>query len=405
MAFDTGRYAKEIQKIIAQSSAGPLTEMLNDAAARIGKLIAQGVTPEKAVAAAIGVFPADILKAITPAVFQAACYGYGIMPTMVANPDGVERSLTEKPWTADRMKLSTRLHGTSDAMRLAIIGEVKTALKENNSWREMSKRLYDGYGEKTTINDAKLPDYLSKMEQAARRAFAAGHIDKGAFGEYLALARKTQRQIDSINKSGMTAALKAGYKALLDATQTLAEDRIQKAITIACNERARSYADRIARTETARAWFDGFVASNAEDTDVAGYRWVLGTRHPSSDICDMHSNVNFYGMGPGCYPKNKVPPFPAHPHCLCHLTQIFIRETPEPGEYDPKAGDKYLKAAPDHTRKAILGVRGEQTWQAGKIGWEKAARKRGWAGHMDIPGRIKPEDMKLKPPLPEGCVG
>lgn len=396
MAFDSRQYAKQIEKIIAKYVTGSLAETFRSVAARISKRIEAGQTVEQAVLSISAAFPRDIVEAITPAVYHAACAGYGILPEIVANPEAVRTSLIEKSWTADKIKLSTRLHGTSDAMRQAIISEIRTALKENDSWRSAARRLYDGYGEKTTIKDAEIPEYLAKLERSARSAFSQGHLDKGELGDYLKVARQAERQIGKIGGGGTTYALKAAYKKLLKATQSMAADRIQNAIYVACNERARYYADRIARTEITRAWFDGFIAENNDDEDVIGYRWVLGSRHPDVDICDMHSKVDCYGLGGGCYPKNSIPVFPAHPHCLCHLTQIYVGEANEPHGFDQKAIEQYIRQAPEDVRKSILGVQGEQDWKAGKIGWEEAAGRLGWQGHMNIPGRIKPRDMESR---------
>lgn len=38
--------------------------------------------------------------------------------------------------------------------------------------------------------------------------------------------------------------------------------------------------------------------------------------HPVFDVCEMYSKANMYNLGSGIYPKAKIPPLPAHPHCL-----------------------------------------------------------------------------------------
>lgn len=401
MAFDKGRYDKTVEKILSETTDPLMAKLLKGAAAKIGDQIAKGTTATKAVQASLRGLPADMLDALKPGLFQAACSGYGIWPEMVAKPEAVTSTLTETPWTADKMKLSERLHGTSSKMRDAIVGEIKTAMRQNDSWRATAKKLYDGYGAKTTINPADLPQFMAKLVDSARHAAAMGHLDKKAELAYQREVRKAGKLIAKLDKGGTTSGLRAGYSQLLQATNDITEERLQKAIMVATEERARYYADRIARTETARSWFDGFLAQHADDEDVIGYQWVLGSNHPYADLCDMHSKADFYGMGPGAYPKTKIPVYPAHPHCRCHLSPIYEDEAPEPKEYDPAAGDRYLRDASPKTRKAILGVAGEKAWAAGKLPWESAAGKRGWTGHIDIPGRIRTGMIAPKEPGPE----
>ena len=77
-------------------------------------------------------------------------------------------------------------------------------------------------------------------------------------------------------------------------------------------EKSRYTADRIARTEMARAWADGFLADIMQDDDVVAVKWKLSSRHPVFDVCDMYSKANMYNLGSGIYPKSKIPT-----HCLC----------------------------------------------------------------------------------------
>mgnify|MGYP006870782090 CR=1 FL=1 len=73
----------------------------------------------------------------------------------------------------------------------------------------------------------------------------------------------------------------------------------------AVEEKSRYVAERIARTESARAWYQGFLKDTMDDPDVVAYRWVESTRHPTEDICDEYAKVDAYGLGPGIFPKDK----------------------------------------------------------------------------------------------------
>lgn len=110
------------------------------------------------------------------------------------------------------------------------------------------------------------------------------------------------------------------------------EKAAQRALQNAIQEKSRYVAERIARTEGARARYDAFIANCEEDEDVVAYKWKLGSRHPAEDICDMYANADLYGLGKGVFPKDKVIPQPAHPHCLCHYAPVYwgeIRQRPE----------------------------------------------------------------------------
>lgn len=135
-------------------------------------------------------------------------------------------------------------------------------------------------------------------------------------------------------------------------------------------------AERIARTEGARARYDAFMARNGEDEDVVAYKWKLGSWHPAEDICDMYANADLYGLGKGIFPKDKVVPQPAHPHCLCHYAPVYWGEIDEKKRSDnvEENGRAWLAKQPLHIRQAILGVKGEQEWRAGRVGWMEKAR-------------------------------
>ena len=121
-------------------------------------------------------------------------------------------------------------------------------------------------------------------------------------------------------------ALKTSYKELLGAVESCSDKALKRAIRTTVEEKSRYVAERIARTESARAWYQGFLKDTIDDPDVVAYRWVESTRHPTEDICDEYAKVDAYGLGPGIFPKDKAPELPAHPHCLCHYEKVYASE-------------------------------------------------------------------------------
>jgi len=63
---------------------------------------------------------------------------------------------------------------------------------------------------------------------------------------------------------------------------------IDKAIDVATQEKARYFAERIARTEKARAYMDGGMYHYAHDPDCVAFKWKLSSCHPCDDICDLY---------------------------------------------------------------------------------------------------------------------
>ena len=113
---------------------------------------------------------------------------------------------------------------------------------------------------------------------------------------------------------------------MLDAVESCSDKALKRAIRTAVEEKSRYVAERIARTESARAWYQGFLKDTMDDPDVVAYRWVESTRHPTEDICDEYAKVDAYGLGSGIFPKDKAPELPAHPHCLCHYEKVYASE-------------------------------------------------------------------------------
>ena len=76
---------------------------------------------------------------------------------------------------------------------------------------------------------------------------------------------------------------------------------VDKAIYVATQEKARYFAERIARTEKARAYMDGAMYPYAHDPDCVAFKWKLSSYHPCDDICDLYANADLWGMGEGIF--------------------------------------------------------------------------------------------------------
>ena len=328
------------------------------------------------------------LPELRPALVEAAAYAYGIVPTMLtkAQVESMGEELADK-WDESGMTLSEKLHGVGVKMRGAIVSTLQEQMRRNKTWTEAARALYDGYGEdgqnvynggKDIISRQELPKYLQKVRVAT--------------GNDLQALAEQRQAIDNINRLAKNGApnkaLQAAYNELLEAVQKGNEKAIEKAVEVAVNEKSRYVAERITRTEMARAWADGFIAKMQKDADIVAVKFKLSSRHPVFDICDMYAKADMYGLGAGIYPKDKLPPLPVHPHCLCRYVEVIEGEVDMQQQRDQvrEAGDKWLNSLSESRRAQVLGRKGLKAWEDGED-WQ--GYMRGYAGLREMKSRLK----------------
>lgn len=87
-------------------------------------------------------------------------------------------------------------------------------------------------------------------------------------------------------------------------------------------------ARRLARTEITAAAGRAVTASSAVNPFVDGIQWDLSPDREQDWPCNCRDNAEAeLGLGPGVYPKGKVPRYPDHPHCMCVLKPIATQDT------------------------------------------------------------------------------
>lgn len=353
------------------------------------RLLAEGVKTEAAIAKVMQRYPnLSTLPELQPALVEAAAYAYGIVPGVLttAQVKLMGEQLAGK-WDESGMTLSEKLHGVGVKMRGAIVSTLQEQMRRNKTWTEAARALFDGYGEdgqnvhnggKDIISKQELPKYLQKVREAT-----------GNDPQALAEQRQAIDNINRLAKNGApNKALQAAYNKLLEAVQKGNEKAIEKAVEVAVNEKSRYVAERITRTEMARAWADGFIAKIKDDADIVAVKFKLSSRHPVFDICDMYAKADMYGLGAGIYPKDKLPPLPVHPHCLCRYVEVIEGEVEMKQQRDQvrEAGDKWLNSLPEARRAQVLGRKGLKAWENGED-WRKYMR--GYAGLREMKSRLK----------------
>lgn len=359
------------------------------------RLLAKGVKTEAAITEVQQRYPnLSTLPELQPALVEAAAYAYGIVPSALttAQVKLMGEQLAGK-WDESGMTLSEKLHGVGVKMRGAIVSTLQEQMRRNKTWTEAARALYDGYGEdgqnvynggKDIISRQDLPKYLQKVRLATGNDLQA-----------LAEQRQVIEKINRLARNGApNKALQAAYNELMEAVQKGNEKAIEKAVEVAINEKSRYVAERITRTEMARAWADGFIAKMKTDADIVAVKFKLSSRHPVFDICDMYAKADMYGLGAGIYPKDKLPLLPVHPHCLCRYVEVIEGEVDMQQQRDQvrEAGDKWLNSLPESRRAQVLGRKGLKAWEDGKD-WQ--GYMRGYAGLRKMKSRLSGIKLQL----------
>ncbi|MFC2314870.1 MAG: hypothetical protein ACFNLO_02960 [Selenomonas massiliensis] len=297
---------------------------------------------------------------------------------------GITDRLFTHSWAPDGLTLSVRTTQGAILVRELVARTISEQIKKSASYRQASLEIFDGYKMGGVIPVQDVPKYLAQTIAVARHAGVPRD-------EMMKMLRPIRRQIEKRTTAGMRAA----YSQLVDALEAQNEKALKRAIFTATQERTRYFADRIARTEMARAYQDGFLLRWDNNDDCVAYQWKLSGRHPRYDICDLYAKANLYGLGAGVFPKDKVPRLPAHPHCMCFLKPVIrgMIDNETPTERIEEGGREYLDSVDLHHRQMLLGIHGEKDVRGG-VSW--TAKARGYSG-AKLKGRFENIPESLKP--------
>jgi hypothetical protein len=329
---------------------------------RIRELLAEGVPVAEAVRRAYALYPVMKVMAdeVQAQIVAEAVRGYGD-----ALPEGVSDCLFTHSWAPDKLTLSERTTRGGLLVRALVAQAITQQLKKGATYRRTARTIFDGYKKGGLIPEQDLPKFLQDIVEAGRRA----DIPRA---KLLQMLKPVKKEIAKRTTAGMRAA----YTQLVRAVEAQNEKALENAIYVATQERTRYFAERIARTEMARAYHDGFLARWDGDENCIAYQWRLSGRHPVYDICDLYAKANLYGLGAGIFPKGKVPLIPAHPNCMCVLKPVIrgMLDNETPHERIEEGGMEYLRSVNPHQRRLLLGVHGARAVMEGKVSWTELAR-------------------------------
>jgi hypothetical protein len=287
----------------------------------------------------------------------------------IATFGGTVMSLADKRWYLNRIyRQYPGLSAKTGALlnKDEIARQMRYALATSESMSALAQRMSDGG--LTMADVAKDVRDLAKMKRKFD-AVTGEKIADDALDSAITALRKRVGGMANPDRSK----LKRAYEDVIDAVDSGKIKNIERSIKYAAYFKERYNAERIATTEAARAYGQGFFVENVTRENVVGWKVTLSSAHVKYDICDFHTSVDLYGMGKGCYPTGKGPEYPFHPWCKCNLSNIYKIEA-EVGEYSDEAAQKKLAAMSDKKRVALLGRAGAEAFKADPSSWSNVMK-------------------------------
>lgn len=258
------------------------------------------------------------------------------------------------------LSLSSHLYGFQKTVSAEVLGIIRRHATGMNDARKLAMDIYEGYGFKGGADALKLTPANKALPRYLREVLRDGGV-RAELGRVIA-----RGQVSGLRSS----ALRAAYTEALDAFDKGAgQKRLDNVLKVALEERQRYFANRIAQTELHRAYSDEKAREFMGEKALSVLQIKMSSTHPKLDICDMHANLNKYGLGPGCYPKALAPKPGFHPFCRCVLQPRWDLNAAN-AKVRAKAEQAFLIGAGDDGAK-IMGSRAKLIEaKSGKTGVE-----------------------------------
>lgn len=392
-------HADDVQSHVTEADA-KLGESYTKASSDVRELVAargEGATPQKVANDVERVLDATLVKRLVTmrvSIEESAKKGvqaarktfravYGQETLDVHVRAGV-KALEEG---ARRIAGRTSVDGVALAKRVKrrdaeVVAQIKTEV--DDTFRA-TRSILDSADKIASIDgavEAKLPKYLQEMADAARKvdaATSAGDKTKAESALKRVVARH-KKYIESLGEIGPDGEIRASAYSLRGSSKRFAKDIIKargqdvdNLIAKNLEERALYRARLIARHESNEALRTAYIESTKNKPGVVGFRWLLGSRHPRPDECDVYAAANTHNLGPGGYPADALPS--RHPLCLCQQVAIVDqahfsrpenshRVPPEFRDNVSPGPDAWFKRNPDDAA-AILGPTRHKLMQQG----------------------------------------
>ena len=269
-------------------------------------------------------------------------------------------------WVGDKLNLSRRFTRSGKQATKEVQSSIKDFLSTEKKSVALDKEIKKLIDKGDIQSDLIRKDVLELVKL------------QETFGE-VEIPKRIERTLLNYQELGYgKSELGQAYKKLIKSLKLNDKEKITKAFSELVKAKSGYVAKRISRTEIARAYFEGEIASFSEDEDVVGIKWNLNPKRTWNgyDICDVHANAD-YGMGKGVFPKDQLPNFPAHPNCACFITQVFDFEVKKDSNFNfVENGNKFISKLPKYKQKELLGVGGQKLFEDGK-NWNEIVKTYG----------------------------
>jgi hypothetical protein len=279
----------------------------------------------------------------------------------LSSPIGFRKNFLNSE-TVDGVKMSDKIYDVAKAQN--IISDIRQSVQVADKWSALADNLVEQGAVKGS-----LPKYINDLLEKGRQA-ANLTEDREAYAKYRRSVSAVKRRIDGLADSD-TSKLAQSYRDIASLSVDASDEVVGATVERAVMQTARANAVRLARTEVARSYANGAMYAIQNDNDAVGVRVSLSAIHEGYCICDFFVETDMYGMGPGIFPKDELPEFPFHPHCMCLLDPWYKGET---GEYDDEAGSDAFDDLEEDEQKALAGKDGD--WE--DVDWKDHTLPKGF---------------------------
>ena len=292
----------------------------------------------------------------------------------------VSRAVNES-WTDDGVSLKKRIRRLSNDT-IYEIRRSTMATVGNLNQIDMKIKNIEKLVLQTDVDIRKVKDQCRALRTVAG---LATHGNRNVSKD---LYQQIERLIRALNGDSVRARTLAMKNLKYTASQVW-EYALPNTLQIAFKGKAAYRAERIARTEASKLYFESFIAQHQSNPDVVAYQWSLSPRHNIFDQCDVCANINI-GYGRGIYPKNLMPSIPRHPHCMCTINPVYRVSIKRKHRVDINMARKYFSGLSERHLQDLFGIAGAVDVSLGGD-WQKYLR--GWNGFSKPKTRFEFEDF------------
>jgi len=267
-------------------------------------------------------------------------------PEAIIDERALKSAIVNVAWASDKVDLRNRNRRADTKTRRYMANAIKVDLEYTANYDNNLKKINAHIRSSGEVDEQFLRKRVRRMTQDIRSL--------GFTKDYEKDLRALELEIKDLSEMNYPSSeTKRAYQRFIKSVRGKNLESFEKSVENMVKTKARYISRRIARTETARAQIDTFLAMSKDDQDVTAYRWRLDASHKINDECDLYAQADF-GLGKGVFPKNKIPPIPSHANCICYLTEVIEDDLDLNNFSFVEGGNTFLKKQPSKIQNQIL---------------------------------------------------